>query len=241
LKIGKLYGIGVGPGDPELLTFKAKRILEKVEVLLVPKSKMEKRSLALSIISGVVDKDWQILELLLPMIKDKEELQKHWQQAAKQVFDVLQQGKDAAFITLGDPTIYSTFTYLMKYVQNLEPEVQVEIVPGISAVNSISAWIKQPLAEGEESLVIIPAINEKDEIEKAIDQFDNIVLLKAGSQTNKVLEILEDKDLLDKGFYVSRCGFKDGFYTSNLKEIFNKKFDYLSTMIIKKGLGDGKK
>lgn len=242
--MGKFYGIGVGPGDPELLTLKAKRVLQEVDVLLVPKSRMEKRSLALSIVAEVlemVDKGHETIELLLPMTKDRDQLERHWRRAAGQVVEVLDQGKDAAFITLGDPTIYSTFTYLMKYVQRQKPQVQVEIIPGISSINSISAWIKQPLAEGEESLVIVPAINDQKELEKIIEEFDNIVLLKAGRQANKVLEILADKNLVDKGIYASRCGFEDGFYTCDLRMISDKKFDYLSTMIIKKGLGDGEK
>ncbi len=241
MSIGKFYGIGVGPGDPELLTIKAKKILEEIDVLLIPKSKMEKRSLAFSIVKNAVDKNWETVELLLPMTKDQEELKRHWQKAAEQVLEVLKQGKDTAFITLGDPTIYSTFTYLMKYVQKLVPDIQVEIIPGISAINSISAWIKQPLAEGEESLIIVPALTEKENIENIIEQFDNVVLLKAGNQTEKVISILEEKDLLDKGFYASRCGFPDGFYTNDLNEIRGQKFDYLSTMIIKKGLGDDEK
>lgn len=235
---GKFYGIGVGPGDPELLTLKAQRVLGEIDVLLVPISKKEKRSLALEIASGLINENCEQIELLLPMITDQEELKRHWKEAAKQIVEVLREGKSTAFITLGDPTIYSTFTYLLKYVRLLAPEADIEIVPGISAINSISAWIKQPLVEGEESLVIVPALNDKESLEKIIDQFDNVVLLKAGRQANKVIDILEERGISDKGFYASRYGFEDGFYTNNLEELRDKKFDYLSTMIIKKKLGD---
>ena len=239
MSLGKFYGIGVGPGDPELLTLKAKRILGEINVLLIPKSKKEKRSLALSIASDLVNNNCTTVELILPMTTDQEELKRHWQQAAEQVMEVLSQGKDTAFITLGDPTIYSTFTYLLKYVKKLAPKVEVEIIPGISSINSISAWIGQPLAEGEESLVIVPALNDKQSLDKIITEFDNIVLLKAGNQVDKVIDILEERGILDKAFYASRYGFPDGFYTNELKELRNKKFDYLSTMIIKKKLRDG--
>jgi len=236
--LGKFYGIGVGPGDPELLTLKAKRVLEEIDVLLVPKSKMEKRSLALSIVSGLINKEWECVELLLPMTTDREQLKTHWGKAAQQAAKVLSKGKDTGFITLGDPTIYSTFTYLLKHVKKLLPEAPVEIIPGISSINSIAAWIQQPLAEGEESLIIVPALEDKETLEKIIDRFDNIVLLKAGSQTGKVVDILEDRDMLGKGFFASRYGFKDGFYTRDLNSLRDKKFDYLSTMVIKKGMGD---
>jgi len=238
LKWGKFYGIGVGPGDPELLTLKAKRILEEIDVLLVPKSGKEKRSLALSIVSSVITRKWECVELLLPMTKEPEELQKHWEQAAHQVINVVKMGKDAAFITLGDPTLYSTFTYLLKYVKELEPEVQVEIVPGISSVNSISAWIQQPLAEGEESLVIVPALKETETLEALIEQFDNVALLKVGNQAAKVAGMLSQKEHNRVAVLASRCGFMDGFYTDDLSALCDKDLDYLSTVIIKKCLGD---
>ena len=211
MALGKFYGIGVGPGDPELLTLKAKRVLGEIDVLLIPKSKKEKRSLALSIASELVNKECETVDLILPMITDQEDLKRHWKQAAEQVVEVMKEGKDTAFITLGDPTIYSTFTYLLKYVKQLSSEAEIEIIPGISSINSISAWIGQPLAEGEESLIIIPALNDKEKLEKIIDEFDNIVLLKAGNQADKVVDILEEKGILDKGFYASRCGFQMGF------------------------------
>lgn len=235
---GKFYGIGVGPGDPELLTLKAKRILEELEVLLVPKSKQEKRSLALSIVTGAIDKEWEYVELILPMTTDRKDLKRHWQEAADQVAEILKSGKDTGFITLGDPTIYSTFTYLLKYVKKSLPDLQVEIIPGISAVNSISAWIQQPLAEGEESLVIVPALGERAYLKDLIEQFDNVVLLKAGNQTDKVVQLLNEGDVSGKVYFASRCGFSDGFYTDDFTSLLDKKFDYLSTMIIKKNRGD---
>ncbi len=234
---GKFYGIGVGPGDPELLTLKAKRVLGEVDVLFIPKSRVGKRSLALSIVRGALDKGWELVDLLLPMTRDRDKLRKHWRQAARTVVKVLRQGNDSAFITLGDPTMYSTFTYLMKYVQEMEPETVVEIIPGVSAVNSVSAWIKEPLAEGGESLIVVPAINDREKLAKTIAQFDNIVLLKAGNQVGKVSEILAEQGVSGRVYYVSRCGFEDGFYTDNLQEITNRKLDYLSTIFIKKKPG----
>jgi precorrin-2/cobalt-factor-2 C20-methyltransferase len=238
LGYGKFYGIGVGPGDPELLTLKARRILEEIEVLFIPKSRQEKRSLALSIVKGAVDKDWNLIELILPMTTDRDQLKKHWQEAAGQVVELLRGGEDAGFITLGDPNFYSTFSYLLKYVKELLPDLQVEIIPGISAVNAISAWVQEPLAEGEESLVIVPALGEQESLARLIEQFDNVVLLKAGNQMSKLVRILEDSDPAPQVHFASRCGFSDGFYTDDLTSLLDKKLDYLSTMIIKKNRGD---
>ncbi len=234
---GILYGIGVGPGDPELLTLKAKRILEQVDILLVPKSRIEKRSLALSIVSGAIDRTWEQVDLHMPMSTDKQLLEKHWQQAAEQIVDILVSGKDAAFITLGDPSLYSTFTYVLKYVRQMEPDTRVEIVPGISSVHSIAAWVQVPLAEAEESLAIVPALKDQQSLQAIFENYENIVLMKAGNQIDKVIEIMEQEAKAGrpkKVVYASRCGFEDGFYTDDLEQLKDKKLDYLSTMIIKK-------
>jgi precorrin-2/cobalt-factor-2 C20-methyltransferase len=231
---GKFYGIGVGPGDPELLTLKAKRVLEEIDVLFIPRSRSEKRSLALSIVSGAISKEWQFIDLILPMTRDKEELHQHWQEAAEQVIATLQNGKDGGFITLGDPTLYSTFTYLLKYVKKIAPEIEVEIIPGISAVTSISAWLQEALVEGEESLLIIPAEEKQEYLESYLEQFDNIMVMKAGRFVERINNVIEVRQGREKAFLASRCGFADGFYTRDLKSLQGQELDYLSSVLIKK-------
>ncbi|MBZ4688189.1 MAG: Cobalt-precorrin-2 C20-methyltransferase [Clostridiales bacterium] len=234
---GKFYGIGVGPGDPELLTLKACRVLKDVDVLAIPKSRRERRSIALEIVAQAVEKEWQIKELLLPMTQELAELKKHWKMASQEILELLNDGKDVAFVTLGDPTIYSTFTYLMKGVKELAPDVKVEIVPGISAINAMSAWVQKPLSEGDENLAVIPAIRSGDEIKLLLERFDNLVLMKAGKQFKKVYEVLKETGLDKKATFISRCGFSDGFYTENLEELEDKNLDYLSSILIKKNSG----
>ncbi|KUG05467.1 cobalt-precorrin-2 c20-methyltransferase [hydrocarbon metagenome] len=231
---GKLYGVGVGSGDPELLTLKAKRILEEVDILFVPKSNLAKRSLALSIVADISDKNWQVIDLHLPMIRERKDLKRHWREAAEIILQALEKGQDGAFITLGDPGLYSTFSYLARNIQEIDPDVVMEIIPGVSAVNSISAWLKEPLAEGEEKLIIMPALGEKEQIAPFIDSFDNVVLLKAGKNINKIIEIVEDRSDLDKVIFATRCGFEDGFYTTDLKAVSSREWDYLSTVLVKK-------
>jgi precorrin-2/cobalt-factor-2 C20-methyltransferase len=231
---GKFYGIGVGPGDPELLTLKARRILEEIEVLFVPKSKTETRSLALTIVANIIDKNWECHELLLPMTRDEELLQQSWQIAARQVIEVIKSGRDAAFITLGDPGLYSSFTYIFRHLKQLAPLAEVEIVPGVSSINSLAAWIQEPLAVGNESLLIVPAGLEKDKISALMEQTDNILLLKAGSEIEKIKAILSEQPNTQRAFLVSRNGFADSFYADDLNGLEARKFDYLSTVLIKK-------
>ncbi len=231
---GKFWGIGVGPGDPELLTIKAKRVLEEIDILFIPRSHSEKRSLAFSIVRQLIDKEWDTVDLLLPMTRDQEELTRHWREAAQQVVAKLGEGKDAAFITLGDPTLYSTFTYLLKEVRELDPDVEVEIIPGISSVNAISAWIQQPLVENQESLLILPAEEKLDQLGSHLENCENIMVMKAGRYIGQINGLLESQPAPRQAFLVSRCGFADGTYTEDLKSQEGLEADYLSSIFIKK-------
>ncbi len=231
---GIFYGVGVGPGDPEMLTMKAARVLEEVDVLFIPKSAQEKRSLAYSIVKDTINKNWEIKELLLPMTRNREELEQHWQAGAEKVARVLREGRNAAFITLGDPTIYSTFTYLLKKLKGLEPQVKIEIIPGISSINFIAANLKQPLVEGEEDLVIVTGLRDKASLAGLIQQFDNVVVLKAGNQLDKLIEIVKESKMPLHYYFASRCGFPDAILSEEIDVIAQTQQDYLSTMIIKK-------
>lgn len=237
MNAGKLYGIGVGPGDPELLTIKARRILEQIEVLFVPKSAIEKRSIAYSIVCKALDRQWQCIDLLLPMTQDGAVLKRHWRQGAGEVVRHLRTGRDGAFITLGDPTLYSTFTYLLRHIKELAPEIRVEIIPGISAVNATSAAMQQALAEGEERLLIAPSLVEQEDLAGLIGQFDNIVLMKAGGQIDKICAVLDEHGADKKAYLFSRCGFADAFCCDDIFKVKGQKLDYLTTVIIKNRAG----
>jgi len=239
LSLGVFWGIGVGPGDPELLTIKARRVLEQVDVLCIPKSRQERESLALSIVSGALKKEWKVIELLLPMTRDQEELERHQVNAAQKINSELASGKDVAFITLGDPTLYSTFTYLMKFVREIDPDVKVEIIPGVSAINGVSAWMQIPLAEGDEKLAVVPGIQPKEELDKVLKNFENVVILKAGKQLEKVISVLDENNLSDKAAFACRYGFEDGFYTTDIDALRGTKQDYLSAMLVKRNGWDG--
>lgn len=233
--LGKLYGVGVGPGDPELLTLKGVRILKNIDVVCFPVSQPDKPSIALEIASRAVRRDWQILQLYLPMTRDNEKLEKHWQEAAEQVSEILKSGQDCAFITLGDPSFYSTFIYLVRKLKTMLTDLKIEIIPGISAPNILAALAQVPLAESDERLVVIPAINNLGELSEALDKFENIMFLKVGRTFPEVLELLKEKGLDENAVFGSRCGFVDGYISYDLDEIKEKSRDYLSAVLVKKG------
>lgn len=242
MRKGKLYGIGVGPGDPEMLTIKARKLLEEMAVLLVPKSRQEKRSLALSIVESYLPENQQQLEIILPMTRDQNVLLEHWQKAARQVLDELHKGKDCGFITLGDPGTYSTFAYLWRHVHLLDAEIEVEMIPGVSAVNQTGALAGEILVEGDESLAVITALKSPGELEEILDRFENVVVLKAGRYLEQLTEFLESRNGRERAVLVSRGGFDDAFIAGDLSSLSNlkdKSWDYLSTVVIKRKTGWG--
>jgi len=232
---GTFYGIGVGPGDPDLLTLKAYKILEKVDLVCTPKSKMERESVALNIVKQAIAKEIPLLELHFPMTKDPVELAKNWDANTEQIVDLLNQGKSIAFITIGDPLLYSTYSYILRRVIKNHPEIKVVTVPGISSAFACASHINLTLVEEEESLGIVPANLDREYLLNTIKSFDNIFLMKVAKSYDLILDILQEINFQGEAYLISRCGHPEEIVTKNLEEWRGKELNYLSSMLIKKG------
>lgn len=228
MKKGKLYGIGVGPGDTELLTIKASRILKSVNVICSPRSAESKPSLAFSIVKPILNEredEYEVIDPLFPMIEDKMKLNTYWDKATDIIIPKLIQGKDVAFITLGDPTIFSTFTYIAKRISSAGFEI--EIIPGITSFTGCAATAGIPLAEKDEILVIVPKVD--DRLGKIMEYADTFVIMKT-SRHSEVLEEIVEQDEREKTIIsVQNCSMDD----ENVFEGFSKDKKYLSTTIVK--------
>jgi precorrin-2/cobalt-factor-2 C20-methyltransferase len=235
LRTGILYGIGIGPGDPELLTLKAEKLLKQIDVLAVPKSKDEAESRALSVVAHAVDiKEKEIIELTLPMTRDKDVLVKARKDAALLLTEKLEKGFDIACITLGDPLFYSTFSYLMPFVTDILPDAEIKIIPGVSSIHAAASAALTPLAEADERIAIIPAAYGEKDLKKIIESFDTVVLMKINKVFNNVLTVLNELGLKEKTVFVSKAGWPDEKIVRNMDSLNGKKIDYFSMVIIKK-------
>ncbi|MBL4902080.1 MAG: precorrin-2 C(20)-methyltransferase [Desulfocapsa sp.] len=237
-----LYIIGVGPGDPELLTFKAHTILDSCSVIATPKGSKNGNSTALSIIQQAVELEGKtILELYFPMKKVRmgetpdREVEKGWQEAAQTVLTNLDAGKDVAFPTLGDPAIYSTGYYLYQTIIGLRSDVRVVFVPGISALSSCSATTSTPICLGDDRLAVIPATFCSDKLRETLLDFDTIVLMKVHKVINELKELLADLDLLDSAVLVEKTGMKEEKIYTDLSKLTDP-IHYFSTIIVRKHL-----
>lgn len=228
-KKGKLIGIGVGPGDTELLTLKAAKVLESVPVIFSPKSSKEKESIALSIVTPILEKrqDYKklmIVEPLFPMIEDKQELEKYWNSAADLIANYLDSGRDVAFITLGDPSIFSTYSYTQK---KLASKYEIETIPGITSFTACAAAKNEPLVEKNDILTIVPKIDER--LDNFLEHSDSIVLMKASRNTKELELAIDEKNRPKEVFSVQNCTREN----EKIVEGFSNEKPYLTTTIIK--------
>ncbi len=232
--MGKLFGIGVGPGDPELLTIKAKRIINEVDFLFCPVKREGSESFAFEIVSNYIENNQlEIIDLVFPMNYEEDELMKMWKKNGEIISGILSGNKTGAFITIGDPAVYSTFMYILPYVDS--DSVEVEIIPGITSFCDVASKIKVPLMVAEESLAIVPIRKKNnEELSDAIVHNDNIVLMKPSNNPEEIIKMLKDKGLEKKFALISKVGTNEENIIDNIDELEKNKIPYLSTMIIKK-------
>jgi len=230
---GTLYGIGVGPGDPELITLKALKVLERVDHIFASCSTKNNYSLALNIVRSHLN-GAGLEHLPFPMTRDPQALQTAWESNARRVLEVLGAGADAAFVTLGDPLTYSTFGYLLKTMKRLNPSTRIITIPGITSYAAAAALTHIPLTEGEESFFVVSGAMGAARLREVLDKTDNIVMLKTYRHFDDIYRALEELNLLDRATCISRCGLEGETVVDDLRSLKGRPLPYLSMIIIKK-------
>ncbi|MEG0308617.1 MAG: cobalt-factor II C(20)-methyltransferase [Clostridium sp.] len=207
--MAKLYGVGVGPGDKELLTLKAVKTIEMCDVIVAPSAMKGGTSIALGIAEDFITEDKEVMIKQFPM--GGEDQEEKIFEAFKAIEEKLKEGKNIAFLTLGDPFVYSTYIYLLKYIE--EHGFEVETVPGITSFCASASLAQKPLVIGDEPLLIMPACRVAD-----IKDEKYVVIMKIYKREEEVLDVLDAKGF--KYVYIKRAG-REG------QEILNKREDIL--------------
>lgn len=210
---GTLYGVGVGPGDPELMTLKAVRLIRENMIIAVPGADPKETvayKIAVQAVPELAEKE--LLPIYMPMTHDPEELEKNHTKGAMALEEVLDQGKNIVFLTLGDPCVYSTFSYLQKRVE--KDGYHTELVSGITSFCAAAARLNIPLSEWNEQLHVIPAVHRLD---STLNESGNYILMKSGKKMNQVKEILSQsgRDVL----MVENCGMENEHIYRSVEEI----------------------
>lgn len=242
MRHGRIYGIGVGPGDPELLTLRAASLIKESPVICAPRASVDSESFALSVVKGLVDETRQkVITAHFPMSMDRSVLERAWSDAAQSIAAELAAGNDVAFLTLGDPSLYSTYAYILAKVRERIPGVVSETVPGVSSISLAAARAGVDLGLGGERLAVMPMGRDMEPVKKALSEFDTVVLMKVNRAFPKLVALLDETGDLGGSVYVSRCGTAEERIIRDLKSIGDDELDYLSLVIVKTRKGKTRK
>lgn len=199
----ELIGIGVGPGDPDLLTVKAVKAIQNADVIMCPASKEDRPSIALSIVSPLIDKskNQEIIRLIFPMTKDKDILEKTWKKNARLMAEKVLSGKNVVYLTVGDPYLYSTWMYMHKDIRQNHPEIKISAIPGIVSIFTFASKVGVSIAEGADKVSIIPSCYDLATVKEIAKNSETMIFLKDGRYFDQVVDLLKESGFPDDSIF----------------------------------------
>jgi precorrin-2/cobalt-factor-2 C20-methyltransferase len=238
---GILYGIGVGPGDPDLITIKAAKILNQVDIVFAAASTKNNHSLAVNIASKHIPDCTAVKMLRFPMTSDKDQTRRAWKEHSQTVIGELEKGQNVAFLTLGDSMTYSTYGYILKYVQTLAPHLEVQTVPGITSYQAAAARLNTPLVEGEESLMVVSGVTGGNRLRELSGKPENVVFLKAYRNVSDIKAAIDETGTYTSCVGVKNCSQSSEIIINDINELSQMKPDYWTLIISKQATKNGTK
>lgn len=231
---GTLFGIGVGPGDPDLITLKAVKLLGQVDIVFAAASTKNHHSLAMDIARPHIPQSTPVELLRFPMTRDKSETRRAWAANAQRVVAELEAGRNAAFLTLGDSLTYSTFGYLMKFVKSKAAHLDVQPVPGITSYQAAACRLSTTLAEGEGSLMVVSGATGGDRLRALSQKPDTVVFLKAYRNLTDICSALAESGDYPYCVGVKNCGHPSEEIVTDMDRLCRQAPDYWTLVIAKK-------
>jgi precorrin-2/cobalt-factor-2 C20-methyltransferase len=232
-KIGTLYGIGVGPGDPDLIPVKSIKILSRAHIVFTAASTKNEHSLAVEIARSHIPKTTTIKMLYFPMTRDEKVRRASWTRNASIVIEHIIQGKEVAFLTVGDTMTYSTYGYLLKQIKASAPHIPIESIPGISSYQAAAARLNNPLVEGEESLLVTSGVEGGDRLRQMFCKPESVVFMKAYRNVGDILSAVDEAGSYDDCVGISKCGLPEEEILTDLKALNAKPPNYWTLIIAK--------
>ncbi|MES0809989.1 precorrin-2 C(20)-methyltransferase [Roseibium sp. SCPC15] len=227
---GTLYGIGLGPGDPELMTLKAHRLISSAEVIAYP-APDSGESFARSIASASIPADAREIPIIVPMRVDRFPAQEIYDKAAGEIAEVLASGQDVVTLCEGDPFFYGSFMYLF---ERLSDRFDIEIVPGVTSLTACAAQLQRPLTSRNDVLTVIPGPLPDEDIRQKINEAQAVAIMKVGRHLARLKALLGDMNLLDRAGYVERASLSEQ-KVHRLIDLETDTAPYFSMILIYKG------
>ncbi|MCA1797173.1 MAG: precorrin-2 C(20)-methyltransferase [Geobacteraceae bacterium] len=231
---GHFYAVGIGPGAPDLLTLRAARLVEGCDVILAPQARNTTRSLALEAVRPFIQHQEVMLQNY-PMERNDQKTRQRWEQLADSVAQRCENGQSVVQVTLGDPLIFATSAYLLQSLAQRMPGAHIHVVPGISAFQTAASRFAEVLTLQEDRLTLMSATN-LDAVAQALDQCETLVLYKAGTCIEALVELLRQRNLLSRACLVS-CGEQGDheLLVEDLSQWDMTPLSYMTTLIVKIG------
>ncbi len=230
---GRLIGVSLGPGDPGLITRRAWAALSSGALWTYPVKAKGADSFALAIVErSEMPMPPDATALVFPMTHDEEKLARCWEEASAAVVETLAAGRDVLFLVEGDASTYSTFGHLARTVREKAPETVVETIAGVTSFAAAAARVGTPLADVDDTLAVLPASYGVETLEKMLDEFDTLVLLKVKPMIGEIVELLRRRGLMETSWFVEKVGTPDEKIVTDLAALPEEKPNYLSLMVV---------
>ena len=232
-KPGKIYGVSLSPGDPELITLKGLRILQQADKIYYPGSVLpdgSTTSFSLPILNYYQLDEAKLRGMFLKMSDDREAAENTYAATFREMENDYKKGLQVVFVSEGDISFYSTFAYLLPYIQR--NALMVEVIPGVPSFIMGAAVHQVPLAILNEKIAVIPRLKNKEQLERYLKEFETIVLIKVRSVIAEVCSFMQSMNLTI--MYCERLGTEKQFITTDLKEVMQREVPYFSLLIIKR-------
>ena len=232
---GRLFGVSLGPGDPGLITRRAWALLERPDAIWTyPVRSLRKESYALDIaLRAGLALPTQHQPLLFPMTHDTEKLARHWLKAAETVKALLATGQDVLFLVEGDASTYASFCYLARVLRQIDDTAQIDIVPGVTSFNAACARLQMPLSEQDDTIAIVPAAYGIAAVEKMLEDFDTLVLMKVKPLLDDLIDLLARRGLLAHSCFIEKAGSPVERIVRDVAQLKGTKVNYLSLLLVK--------
>ncbi|QFT34390.1 Precorrin-2 C(20)-methyltransferase [Labrenzia sp. THAF82] len=227
---GKLYGVGLGPGDPELMTLKAHRLITSAKVVAYP-APDSGTSFARSIADGLIGNEAREIPIIVPMRVDRFPAKEIYDKASADIAEVLESGLDVVTLCEGDPFFFGSFMYLF---ERLADRFEVEIVPGVTSLTTCAAQLGRPLTSRNDVLTIIPGPLPDNEIRRKVEEAQAVAIMKVGRHLARLKALLSEMGLLDRAGYVERASLPEQ-KVHRLVDLEAETAPYFSMILIYKG------